>query len=78
MGVETEERKISIEEAMSEAKECFVTGTAAGVGYIESITKEGETVEFNGGKMGDLSRSLLKTLKGIQYGKVEDKFGWMF
>ena len=78
MGVETEERKISIEEAMSEAKECFVTGTAAGVGYIESITKEGKTVEFNGGKMGDLSRSLLKTLKGIQYGKVEDKFGWMF
>ena len=78
MGVETEERKISIDEAMSEAKECFVTGTAAGVGYIESITRGGETVEFNGRKMGDLSRSLLKTLKGIQYGKVEDKFGWLF
>lgn len=78
MGVATEERKISIDEAMSETVECFVTGTAAGVGYIESITNEGNTAVFNNGEMGDLSRSLLKTLKGIQYGKVEDKFGWMY
>ncbi len=77
MGVETEERKISIEEAMSESKECFVTGTAAGLGYLESITKNDRTAVFNNGKMGELSEALLKTLKGIQYGKVEDKFGWM-
>ncbi len=78
MGVETEERKITIDEVMSEAVECFVTGTAAGIGYIESITNGDSTSVFNNGKMGELSRSLLETLKGIQYGKVEDKFGWMF
>ena len=78
MGVETEERKISIDEVMSETAECFVTGTAAGVGYIESITNNGSTAVFNNGEMGELSRSLLKTLKGIQYGKAEDKFNWMF
>jgi branched-chain amino acid aminotransferase len=76
-GIKTEERKISIEEAMSETLECFVTGTAAGLGYIESITKGNSTAVFNNGKMGDLSEALLKTLKGIQYGKVEDKYGWM-
>jgi len=78
MGVKTEERKISIKEAMSESKECFVTGTAAGLSYIESITKEDKTAVFNNGKMGELSLGLLKTLKGIQYGTVEDKFGWMY
>jgi len=77
MGVKTEERKISINEVMSESKECFVTGTAAGLSYIESITKKDKTAEFNNGKVGELSLELQKTLKGIQYGTVEDKFGWM-
>jgi branched-chain amino acid aminotransferase len=35
-------------------------------------------VELNNRKMGELARTLLVTLKGIQYGKVEDKHGWMF
>ncbi len=78
LGIETEERRITIDEVMSDTKECFVTGTAAGVGYIESITNGNNTAVFNNGKMGDLSRTLLKTLKGIQYGKVEDTYGWMF
>ncbi len=77
LGVKTEERQISIQEAMSDSTECFVTGTAAGLGYIESITKNDKTAVFNNGKMGELSETLLKTLKGIQYGKVEDKYGWM-
>ncbi|MCF6335188.1 MAG: aminotransferase class IV [Spirochaetales bacterium] len=77
LGVKTEERKITIDEAMSDSAECFVTGTAAGLGYLESITKDDKTAVFNSGKMGELSETLLKTLKGIQYGKVEDKYGWM-
>ncbi|MFO7849571.1 MAG: aminotransferase class IV [Spirochaetia bacterium] len=78
MGVRTEERKITIEEAMENGKECFVSGTAAGLSYIESITHRGKTVEFNNRKMGELSQQLLNTLKGIQYGKVEDTHGWMY
>src|SRR6056297_1931828 len=77
MGVKTEERKISIDEAMEEGKECFVSGTAAGLSYIESITHNGKESVFNDRKMGDLSRQLLNTLKGIQYGKIEDTHGWM-
>jgi branched-chain amino acid aminotransferase len=78
MGVKTKERKISIQEAMQEGKECFVSGTAAGLSYIESITYNDSTVVFNEGKMGELSEQLLLTLKGIQYGKIEDRHGWMF
>ena len=77
-GVKTEERRISIDEAMSDAKEVFVTGTAAGISYIESITHSGKTAAYCDRKMGDLTQTLLKTLKGIQYGAVEDTHGWMF
>jgi branched-chain amino acid aminotransferase len=77
-GIKTEERRISIEEALSESKEAFVTGTAAGISWIDSITHQGKTAVFNQGKMGDTTRMLLHTLKGIQYGAEEDKYGWMF
>jgi branched-chain amino acid aminotransferase len=77
-GIKTEERRIAIEEAQSESREVFVTGTAAGISWIDSITHRGNTAVFNDGKMGDTTRELLHTLKGIQYGAVEDKYGWMF
>lgn len=77
MGVTTEERRIPIDEVLSDAVECFVTGTAAGVSYIESITHKGKTALFNGGKIGELTTELLHTLKGIHYGAVEDKHNWM-
>ena len=77
MGIKTEERKISIEEAMTESKEMFVSGTAAGVTYIGSIDHNGKTAVFNNGEMGELETELLIKLKGIQYGKIEDKYGWM-
>ncbi|HVP19502.1 MAG TPA: aminotransferase class IV [Spirochaetia bacterium] len=77
-GVKTEERRVSVKEAFSNAKECFVAGTAAGVSFIESITHEGKEVAFAGRQMGELTRSLLKSLKGIQYGALPDSHGWMF
>jgi branched-chain amino acid aminotransferase len=77
-GLNTEERRVPVEEVFSDAREAFVTGTAAGIAYIQSITHEGRTVEFSGGKMGEVTRSLLTTLKGIQYGALPDRHGWMF
>ncbi len=77
MGIAAEERKISIEEAMGDGKEVFVTGTAAGISFIESITHNGTTKEYSDGKPGELTLALRKRLKGIQYGVEEDSFGWM-
>ncbi len=76
-GIKTEERRISIDEAMADAREVFVTGTAAGISYIESVTHKGKTALFNNGKIGDTTLELMETLKGIQYGALPDKFGWM-
>ena len=78
MGVKTEERKVPIREVMANCTECFVTGTAAGVSYIESITHAGTKATFGDGSMGELSRELLITLKGIQYGSKPDTHGWMY
>jgi branched-chain amino acid aminotransferase len=76
-GIQTEERRIAIEEVFSEAVECFASGTAAGVTFIASITHEGREKVFRGGTMGEFTSHALKTLKGIQYGVLEDRFGWM-
>ncbi|MEW5818402.1 MAG: branched-chain-amino-acid transaminase [Spirochaetota bacterium] len=78
MSVKTEERRISIHEVLAEAGEVFVTGTAAGITSIESITHKDRTVQFSNGKMGDLTRTLLKKLKGIQYGAEKDTHAWMY
>ncbi len=76
-GVSTEERRIPIDEVMESTVECFVTGTAAGVSYIESIEHNGTTTVFRDGKVGDLTHELGSTLKGIQYGTMKDALGWM-
>ncbi len=76
-GVKVSERRVSIEEAMSDGAECFVAGTAAGITPIESLTHQGKTRTFNDGKVGELSAKLRDTLKGIQYGKLPDTKGWM-
>jgi branched-chain amino acid aminotransferase len=76
-GVNVAERRISIDEALDQGAECFVTGTAAGVTPIESLTHKGKTAVFNNGKVGELSAELRDALKGIQYGKLPDTKGWM-
>ncbi|MDR0487488.1 MAG: aminotransferase class IV [Treponema sp.] len=76
-GVKVSERKIAIEEALEETKECFVSGTAAGAAPISSLTWQGKKVIFNGGKAGEFAAEIQKTIKGIQYGALPDTKGWM-
>jgi branched-chain amino acid aminotransferase len=71
------ERQIAIDEVLAEARECFVTGTAAGATSIESLTCQGKKAVFNNGKVGELTAELRDTLKGIQYGLLPDTKGWM-
>jgi branched-chain amino acid aminotransferase len=76
-GVVVSERKISIDEALEETRECFVSGTAAGATPIESLTFRGKKVIFNKGKAGELTAHVRDTLKGIQYGTLPDTKGWL-
>ena len=75
--IKVSERKISIDEALAETRECFVCGTAAGAFPIPSISYKKKKTVFNKGKVGELTASLRETLKGIQYGLIPDTKGWM-
>jgi branched-chain amino acid aminotransferase len=76
-GVKVSERKAAIEEVLSETKECFVSGTAAGATPIGSLTYGGEKTVFNNGRTGELTAELRDALKGIQYGILPDTKGWL-
>jgi branched-chain amino acid aminotransferase len=76
-GVKTSERKISIDEALEETKECFVSGTAVGATPISSLTWQGKKVIFNDGKPGAFTHEIRDTIKGIQYGSLPDTKGWL-
>ena len=77
MGVTVTERRLSIDEVMQESVEAFITGTAAGVIPIESLTHNGVERVFGDRTPGELSRALVAELRGIQYGSVPDRHGWM-
>jgi len=76
-GVKVNERQISIDEAMEETKECFVSGTAAGATPLTSLTYQGKKALFNGGKVGEFTADIRDSIKGIQYGKLPDTKGWL-
>jgi branched-chain amino acid aminotransferase len=76
-GVPVSERKISIDEVLESAKECFVSGTAAGATPIDSLTYQGKKVVFNENKVGELTAEIRDTIKGIQYGTIPDDKGWL-
>ncbi|SFI48893.1 branched-chain amino acid aminotransferase [Paenibacillus sp. UNC496MF] len=76
------ERVLSIEEIYEAGKngkleESFGTGTAAVISPIGELNWRGEKLIINGGKTGRLSEKIYNDLTGIQYGKLEDPFGWM-
>ena len=76
-GTKVSERKIAIDEALGETKECFVSGTAVGAVPITSITYQGKKAVFNNGKEGEFTTTMRNTIKGIQYGAIADTKGWM-
>lgn len=75
-----ETRSIPYEE-LREFDEVVAAGTAASLVPIRSITMRGRDDKFTFGNQdsdepGPVCLKLLNTLKGMQMGKVEDKFGW--
>ncbi len=81
-GMDVEERKVSVEELWEGCKngtvqEAFMCGTAAVVTPIGGFAKEDEKVEVNGHQVGEVTKKVYENLTGIQWGKVEDSFGWL-
>lgn len=82
LGYKVEERELSIDELMEagrngELKEAFGTGTAAVISPVGQLYYKGEEIVINDFKTGELTQKLYDTLTGIQWGRLEDKYGWV-
>ncbi len=82
-GYEVEERLLSIDEldaAMKDGtlEEAWGCGTAAVVSPIGELCYKDVKYTVNEGKIGAVTQKLYDTLTGIQWGKIEDSFGWTY
>ena len=82
-GYKVSERLLSVDE-LAEAlengtlEEAWGTGTAAVVSPIGELCYQGRKYTVGGGKIGKVTQYLYDTLTGIQWGKLEDSFGWTY
>jgi branched-chain amino acid aminotransferase len=82
LGFRVEERQIDITELMADLRsgkvtEAFGSGTAAVITSVGHLAYQGELHPVGDGGVGRLTQKLYDTLTGIQYGRIEDPFGWI-
>jgi branched-chain amino acid aminotransferase len=76
LGMKVERRPIPEEEleTFEEAGACGTAAVISPISYIDDLDT-GKRYSF-GDKPGPQSKRLFDTLRGIQYGEIEDKHGW--
>jgi branched-chain amino acid aminotransferase len=80
-GSPVSERRISIDELMAaheegKLQEVFGAGTAAVISPVGEIKYKEKTIEVGGGKVGPWAQKFFKAITDIQYGVVDDPYGW--
>ncbi|PGH19649.1 branched-chain amino acid aminotransferase [Polytolypa hystricis UAMH7299] len=80
-GYNVERRRVAYEE-VKEFKEVMAAGTAAALVPIKSVTMKSrrDKFEYEAGEKdegGQVFEKLLRVLKGIQSGAIQDEFGWL-
>lgn len=81
-GYPVHEEHLSVDDLMEAARtgklqEAWGTGTAAVISPIGELCYKGEKAVINGFEAGELTQKLYDTLTGIQWGSLEDKYGWI-
>lgn len=80
-GYKVTERRLSVDELVDAFKagkleEACGTGTAAVISPIGELKYGDLVMPVNNGEIGEVSQMLYDTLTGIQWGKIDDEFGW--
>ena len=80
-GMEVEERRISVDELLEaqhsgKLEEVFGTGTAAVISPVGKLRYMDEVMVIGDGNIGETSQKIYDTITGIQWGKLDDPFGW--
>jgi len=83
LGIEAEERLISIDEVVEgiesgRVTEAFGAGTAAVISPVGRINYDGKEYVAGKNQTGYWARRFFDTLTGIQYGELKDKHGWVY
>ncbi|MDR0858176.1 MAG: branched-chain amino acid aminotransferase [Oscillospiraceae bacterium] len=74
-GLNVTEREIDVAE-LANCTEAWGSGTAAVISPIGKIVYGETRYNINGGKIGELTQKLYDYLTGIQWGRIEDPYGW--
>lgn len=82
-GYKVSERLLSVDELIDalengKLEEAWGCGTAAVVSPIGKLAYRDKEYEVCGGKIGEVTQKLYDTLTGIQWGKIEDPFNWVY
>jgi branched-chain amino acid aminotransferase len=82
-GIEVEERKVSVEEIISAAKngtleDAFGAGTAATIAQIAVIGYRDEIFELSAFETRTLSNKIKSYIDDVKTDRIEDQFGWNF
>jgi len=83
MGVEVEERKVSVEEIITAAKngtleDAFGAGTAATIAQIAIIGYKEERLELPPLEGRTISNKIKAYMDDMKAGRIDDEFGWNF
>ena len=81
-GLTPVERRIAITELLDGVKsgeitELFACGTAAVVTPIGTLKNQDGSHQVGSGESGETTLALRQQLRDIQYGRAEDKYGWL-
>ena len=83
LGYKVSERLLSVDELVSamesgKLEEAWGCGTAAVVSPIGKLAIGEKEYVIGGGAIGEVTQNLYDILTGIQWGKREDTFGWVY
>lgn len=81
LGYEVSEEPIDVNEMLADIQsgkitEVFGCGTAAVIAPVGKFGYKGNEYMINDYQVGPVSQQLYQTLTDIQFGRIEDKFGW--
>ncbi len=82
-GYTVSERLLSVDELIAaletgKLEEAWGCGTAAVVSPIGELAYNGKKYAINNGEIGNVTQYLYDTLTGIQWGALEDSYGWTY
>ena len=81
-GLTPVERRIGIDELLDgvssgEVTELFACGTAAVITPIGTLKNDAGSYQIGSGESGETTLALRQRLLDIQYGRADDKYGWL-